>query len=386
MIKGFIHYNNQKMPFVINNFHVELFSDSSVIDEFRKEYRSKKDFVIEGEYSDSGVHKGYVTFLVEHFFADVLHLHCYILSMIQEDCEPDEIGFESPFLDDIFKYKYNYIDKIRENINLDLKPYDIYSISFIMNNYNYQSKYRIGRDHRWGLLEDFDRKGELRIPLQNKTIQECYYLSTVINRLAMFITSYSKTSFKRITLYKNEIKKGWMYSPIVSESSISGLDILFGNFDAMKYIPKILNNIAMDSGNQISHSIPLGHIKDDQSIFSPQRFIEQIMAFEYLYDKIDHQKAQNIRFPLKEEIKEQLNNYPDLLSNLGLSSDVASEKIKEIRRKIAHGYEYWYDFSEEREIQRLMILLDKLIVKMSLHYIGFADQEIDNYCINTLVL
>jgi len=230
-----------------------------------------------------------------------------------------------------------------------------------------------------GLLEDFEKHGELLLNLNERTIQEYCSLSVVINRLATFMTSYSKTSFKRITLYKKGMKRGWLYTPIVLENSFSGYDVVFNNFEVMNYIPKILNNIALDTGNQIEKSIPLGHIKDDNSTFSPQRFIEQVMAFEYLYDKIDHQKAQNNRFTLKDELKEQFDNYSNLLSDVRFSSDNASEKIKEIRRRITHGYKYWYDFSTDQKIQLLMILLDKLIAKMSLNYIGFTDLEIKIY-------
>ena len=58
----------------------------------------------------------------------------------------------------------------------------------------------------------------------------------------------------------------------------------------MKYVPKILNNIALDSGNKITKSVPLGHLANTDSVFSPQRFIEQIMAFEYLFENLNHKK------------------------------------------------------------------------------------------------
>ncbi len=379
MIKGFINYNNKNIPFVINTFTVELFSNDCVLNDFRKEYRFKTDFVLKGEYSESGVHKGIVTFFVNYCIADSLYLHCYILNILYDDNDIDTIGFESPFLDDIFKYKYNYLDMIRNGVNLGIQQKEVYSIPLKMNSHEYTASYCIGHNHRMGLLEDFEKHGELLLNLNERTIQEYYSLSVVINRLATFMTSYSKTSFKRITLYKKGMKRGWLYTPIVLENSFSGYDVVFNNFEVMNYIPKILNNIALDTGNQIEKSIPLGHIKDDNSTFSPQRFIEQVMAFEYLYDKIDHQKAQNNRFTLKDELKEQFDNYSNLLSDVRFSSDNASEKIKEIRRRITHGYKYWYDFSTDQKIQLLMILLDKLIAKMSLNYIGFTDLEIKIY-------
>ena len=147
----------------------------------------------------------------------------------------------------------------------------------------------------------------------------------------------------------------------------------------MKYIPKILNNIALDSGNKITQSIPLGHLGDFDSMFTPQRFIEQITAFEYLFDKLDHKKAQDSRFPLKKELDCMFNEFPQLLSRAKLSAEQISDQIKEIRRTIAHGYAYYYDFKNDSKTKYLMILLDKLIQCMSLKWIGFSNDDISNY-------
>ena len=73
------------------------------------------------------------------------------------------------------------------------------------------------------------------------------------------------------------------------------------------------------------------------------------------------------------------NEFPKLLSNSQLSSDKVSNQIKEIRRNITHGYEYYYDFKNDFNIQYLIILLDKLIRNMSLLYIGFSKDEITNF-------
>ena len=147
----------------------------------------------------------------------------------------------------------------------------------------------------------------------------------------------------------------------------------------MKYIPRILNNIALDSGNKITQSIPLGHLKDTDSLFSPQRFMEQVMAFEYLFDKLEPQKAKAKEFPLKVELKYMLDKFPKLLSNYRLSSEQIGEQIKELRRSIAHGHAYYYDFETDIVTQRLIILLDKLIRNMSLLWIGFSKEEIMDY-------
>lgn len=68
-----------------------------------------------------------------------------------------------------------------------------------MQDRQYELSFLIGYDNKLGLLEDYDKKGEIKIPLHSKTIQECSDISVVLNRLAMFMTSHSEVSFKRIT-------------------------------------------------------------------------------------------------------------------------------------------------------------------------------------------
>ena len=239
--------------------------------------------------------------------------------------------------------------------------------------------FQIGHNHRLGLLEDFDRKGELILPLHTNEIQECYDIATVLCRLAMFMTSHTDILFKRITLYRKEVSVGWFYCPFISEDAVDRYNGLFYEFDIMKYIPKLLNNIALDSGNKITQSIPLGHLGNFDSMFTPQRFVEQIVAFEYLFDKLEHKKAQNLQFPLKKELEYMFNEYPQLLSQTNLSAEKVSNQIKEIRRTIAHGYAYYYDFKNDRSSKYLMILLDKLIRCMSLKLIGFSNDDISNF-------
>ena len=84
---------------------------------------------------------------------------------------------------------YEYLDLVRGGTNLALEPKVVYTIPFSMNHNFYELKYRIGQDNRLGLLEDFDKKGEVILPLHTDNIQECYDLSVVLYRLAMFMTS-----------------------------------------------------------------------------------------------------------------------------------------------------------------------------------------------------
>ncbi|MBQ8626274.1 MAG: hypothetical protein IJ419_08970 [Agathobacter sp.] len=379
MIKGFIFFKEGKIPFVVNEYRMELFTDEDLLTAFSKEYNFKKNYTLHGQYFGNGIQGQLATFLVEYSMGSTCYLRCYIINMLASDGTYDTIGLQSPFLDDVFRYKYAYLDMVRSGINLAVEPQDTYTIPFSMNDCNYELIYRIGHDNRLGLLEDFDRKGELLVRLHTSHIQECYNVATILHRLAMFMTSHAEAPFKYITLYNNGLKTGWFYFPYVSEDAISGYDGFFHELDVMKYIPRILSNIALDSGNKITQSIPLGHLSDFDSLISPQRFMEQIMAFEYLFDKLDHKKAQDSRFPLKSELESMLNEFPQLLSNPTLSADKVSEEIKELRRTIAHGYAYYYDFKNDANNQYLMILLDKLIKKMSLKWIGFSKDEIESY-------
>ncbi len=379
MVKGFVFFKEGKIPFVIENYRMELFTDDSLLNDFSREHNFNTNFILQGQYFGNGIQGQKATFFVEHSIGSICYLRCYTINMTISEDEYDSIGFQSPFLDDVFRYKYEYLDMIRAGSNLAVQPKDAYKVSFSMNGRQYELTYRIGHDNRLGLLEDLDRKGELLLPLQTDDIQECYDISVVLYRLAMFMTSQAEVQFNQITLYKKGLKVGWVYSPFVSNNTFSGRDVFFHELDVMKYIPKILNNIALDSGNKITQSVPLGHLQKFDSIFSPQRFMEQVMSFEYLFDKLEHKKAQDSKFTLKKELNYMFDEFPQLLSSSKLSSSEVSEQIKEIRRTIAHGYAYYYDFKNDSKTQYLIILLDKLIKNMSLLLIGFTKDEIAEY-------
>lgn len=379
MVKGYIFFGEGRIPFVIEDYRMELFTDDELLHDFIKEYGHKEDCILEGECFSNGCLGQKTTFLFEGSMGSTCYLRCYIVNRLTVQDGYNTIGLQSFFLDDIFRYKYNYLDMARAGINLAVEPKDIYKIPFSMDNHQYELSFRIGHNNRLGLLEDFDKKGEILIPLSTNKIQECYNISLVLYRLAMFMTSGAEVPFNRITLYKDEKIVGWFYCPLVSKDAVSVHDISYCEFDVMKYIPRILNNIALDSGNRITKSIPLGHLGNIDTMFSPQRFMEQIVAFEYLFDKLQHQKAQDTRFPLKEELIYSFNLFPEMLKNERLSADDISDKIKETRRTIAHGYAYYYDFKDNIEVQHLIFLLDKLIRNMSLYWIGFSDEEISGY-------
>lgn len=379
MVKGFIFFRDGKMPFVIENYRMELFTDDSLLDDFCKEYNFKENYILHGQCFDIGIRGRKATFLVENSMGSTCYLRCYIINMFDKDEEYDSIGLQSPSLDEVFRYEYEYIDMVRAGINLAVEPKVVYKVPFGMNDQKYELEFRIGHDNRLGLLEDLDRKGELILPLHTNEIQECHDITNVLHRLAMFMTSNAEVPFKRITLYRQGLKAGWFYCSLISEDIVGGHGGFFHEFDVMKYIPKILNNIALDSGNKITQSIPLGHLGNFNSMYTPQRFVEQVMAFEYLFDKLDRKNAQNPKFPLKKELECMFNEFPQLLSRTKIPAEMISDQIKEIRRTIAHGYAYYYDFKNDSNTKCLMILLDKLIKCMSLKWIGFSNNDISNY-------
>ena len=53
------------------------------------------------------------------------------------------------------------------------------------------------------------------------------------------------------------------------------------------------------------------------------------------------------------------NIFPQLLSQTKLSSEQVSNQIKEIRRTIAHGYAYYYDFKNDHKTQYYNLLPKK---------------------------
>ena len=382
MIKGFISFRDGKIPFVIENYRMELFTDDSLLTDFCKEYNFKENYILHGHCFDTGTGGRKATFLIENSIGCTCYLRCYIINMFDKGEEYDSIGLQSPSLDEVFRYEYEYIDMVRAGINLAAEPKVIYKVPFDMSGRKYELEFRIGYNNQLGRLEDLDRRGELMLSLHTNEIQECYDITNVLHRLALFMTSCAAVTFRRIILYKQGLKVGWFYCPLVSEDIVEGYGGIFYSFDVMKYIPKILNNIALDAGNKITKSVPLGHLGDFESMYSPRRFVEQVMAFEYLFDKLDHKKAQNTKFPLQRELKCMFNEFPELLSRTKLSAEEISYQIKEFRRTVAHGYAYYYDFQNDSDTKYLMILLDRLIKCMSLKLIGFSNDDIRNFSLH----
>ena len=65
MVKGFIFFRDGKIPFVIENYRMELFTDDSLLDDFCKEYNFKENYILHGQCFDIGIRGRKATFLVE---------------------------------------------------------------------------------------------------------------------------------------------------------------------------------------------------------------------------------------------------------------------------------------------------------------------------------
>lgn len=62
-IKGFVNYNNGKIPFVLEKYNLELFSDNELIKNFLKEYNSKNNYILTGQYFRMGTTPENITFI-----------------------------------------------------------------------------------------------------------------------------------------------------------------------------------------------------------------------------------------------------------------------------------------------------------------------------------
>ena len=98
-----------------------------------------------------------------------------------------------------------------------------------MDNKQYDLTYRIGHNGDVGLLEDFDKKGEVLITLTSGEVQECYSILIVLRRFAMFMFSRSDVTFKRVTLYNKGLVAGWFIVIWFQINLLSVYDVLFAN-------------------------------------------------------------------------------------------------------------------------------------------------------------
>ena len=62
MVKGFIFFRTGKIPFVIENYRMDLFTDDSLLEIFCKEYNFKENYILQGQCFDIGPHGRKATF------------------------------------------------------------------------------------------------------------------------------------------------------------------------------------------------------------------------------------------------------------------------------------------------------------------------------------
>ena len=375
IVKGFIDYNTSKIPFVLKDYKLELFSQDESLNAFVKEHNFKHKYILTGQYFRSGSTSENITILVERSIGTTGYVTCYILERLRTDSGFDCINFQSRSLDSVFKYKYNYIDLSRAGVNLSNGEYEVYKIPFTLETEAYDLSYKIGQKTGLGLLEDFSAWGVSSIPTKHDNIQECYKLSVLLERFSKFLINHSYTPFKKIVLSKKGFPVGWFYYNNLSDEPYGDYDGMFQDYDVEKYSSKILNNIGTNPNNKIVASIPLGHLSNHDNLFAPQRFVEQIMAFEYLYHRLYPSKNNS---HLIDKLKEMFTEFSKILDGRESPHEIA-EEIKELRRRITHGYEYYYTFEDDIKAMRNICKLDTLIKFMSLKTIGFNSQEIDDY-------
>lgn len=199
----------------------------------------------------------------------------------------------------------------------------------------------------------------------------------------IFIAGTSKVFFSSIEAYDSVVPAFAFYYEAVSDRGCYDSAVRYYQFNVDKFLPPILQNLALDPSDTITKSIPLGHIFGEMIPCTPHRFIEQVFSFEYLFEKLEPSIAKKQELHLKGELEMMFERFPSILANGTMSNDTVSERIKNLRRELTHGKKYHYDFGMNRDIQLLTIYLDKLILKMSLLLIGFSDDEIVDYCTGT---
>ena len=102
MVKGFIFFRTGKIPFVIENYRMDLFTDDSLLEIFCKEYNFKENYILQGLCFDIGPHGRKATFLVENSMGSTCYLRCYIVYTFNKDETKDKLQHNNPFLFSVF--------------------------------------------------------------------------------------------------------------------------------------------------------------------------------------------------------------------------------------------------------------------------------------------
>lgn len=80
MVKGFIHFQDGRIPFVIENYRMELFTDDPLLSDFIKEYNRKSRYILKGQcFGIGSVQSQNITILVEYSAGNTCYLTCYLV-------------------------------------------------------------------------------------------------------------------------------------------------------------------------------------------------------------------------------------------------------------------------------------------------------------------
>jgi len=100
MVKGFVFFKEGKIPFVIENYRMELFTDDSLLNDFSKEYNFKANYILLGQYFGSGIQGQKASFFVERSMGSTCYLRCYIINMLtSEESRRRETSAQCGFLE-----------------------------------------------------------------------------------------------------------------------------------------------------------------------------------------------------------------------------------------------------------------------------------------------
>lgn len=77
MVKGFIIYKNGKIPFVIDKYRMELFTDDKILNDFMQEHNKKRNYILSGVYFSLGTEPRKITILVEHSLGSTCYLSSF---------------------------------------------------------------------------------------------------------------------------------------------------------------------------------------------------------------------------------------------------------------------------------------------------------------------